>query len=181
MIADIGVPDFETRLAILKAKLKIRTASLPEDVLECVAETITNNVRDLEGALNRLILRTTMNAAPLDAVEAKKILSQVAAAPRRFTSAKKIIRAVAEFYEVTEKDIINRSRRKEIVKPRQVAMFLLRDELKCSFPFIGERLGKKDHTTAIHAYKKVLGELDKNPALDIELKTLKEKIYSSMV
>jgi chromosomal replication initiator protein len=120
-----------------------------------------------------------MSAMPLDVAETKKILSQAISAPRRFTSAKKILRAVSEFYEISEKDILNRSRRKEIVKPRQIAMFLLREELKCSFPFIGERLGKKDHTTAIHAYKKILGDLSKNPVLDMELKTLREKIYSS--
>jgi len=111
--------------------------------------------------------------------ETKKILSAVAAAPRKFTSYKKIIRMVADFYDVSEKELVNRSRKKEIVKPRQIAMYLLRDELKCSFPFIGEKLGKKDHTTAIHAYKKVLHDVSMSPAFDIELKTLREKIYTS--
>lgn len=178
MIADIGEPDFETRLAILKMKLKQKNMVLSEEVLKCVAEAVTNNIRDLEGALNRLILRATMSSAILDVEEAKRILVQISNSPRRFASPKKIIRAVAEFYDISEKDLVNRSRRKEIVKPRQIAMYLLREELKCSFPFIGERLGKKDHTTAIHAYKKVGANLAASSSLEMELKTLKEKIYS---
>ena len=179
MLADIGVPDVETRFAILKTKLGAKNLALPDDVLRCIAEAIATNIRDLEGALNRLVLRASMSSAPIDVEETKKILSAVAEAPRKFTSYKKIIRVVAAFYDVSEKDLINRSRRKEIVKPRQIAMYILRDELKCSFPFIGEKLGKKDHTTAIHAYKKVLRDINASPAFDSELKTLKEKIYTS--
>lgn len=179
MIADIGEPDYETRLAILKAKLRGKSATMPEDVLEYIAETVKSNIRDLEGALNRLILRATMSAVIIDAEEAKKILFQVAASARRFISPKKVIRVVAEFYDISEKELVNRSRRKEIVKPRQVAMFILRDELKCSFPFIGERLGKKDHTTAIHACKKVAAGLASDPTLEMELKTIKERLYST--
>lgn len=178
MIADIGEPDYETRLAILKTKLQTKNIALADDVLKYIAATVKNNIRDLEGALNHIILRTTMNAAPLDVEEVKKILTQIAAAPRRFTSAKKVVRIVAEFYDISEKDLINRSRKKEIVKPRQIAMYILREELKCSFPFIGEKLGKKDHTTAIHAYKKVMADLISHPELEAELKTLRDKIYS---
>lgn len=181
MIADIGEPDFETRLAILKSKLRVKNLMLPDDVLEYVARNIKSNIRELEGALNRLILRATMAAAPPDIEEAKRVLAQVSGAPRRFISPKRILRVVAEFYDVTEKDIMNRSRKKEIVKPRQIAMYLLREELKCSFPFIGERLGKKDHTTAIHAYRKIIADLSAHPELDNELKSLKEKIYSPPV
>jgi chromosomal replication initiator protein len=179
MLADIGEPDLETRLAILKAKLKTKNFGLPEDVLRYVAETVKVNIRDLEGALNRLILRATMSSTPLDLEETKKILAQASAQPKRFASPKKIVRMVAEFYDVSEKELIDHSRKKEIVKPRQIAMYLLREELKCSFPFIGEKLGKKDHTTAIHAYKKVAAALASNPDLEAELKTLREKIYAT--
>lgn len=179
MLADIGEPDLETRLAILKAKLKTKNFALPEDVLRYVAETVKVNIRDLEGALNRLILRATMSSAPLDLEETKKILAQASQQPKRFASPKKIVRMVAEFYDVSEKELVDHSRKKEIVKPRQIAMYLLREELKCSFPFIGERLGKKDHTTAIHAYKKVAGALLSNPDFEAELKTLREKIYAT--
>ena len=181
MITDIGEPDFETRLAILKAKLAGKNLVLPDEVLGHIASTIKSNIRELEGALNRLVLRTSMSSAPVDLEEAKRIMAQVAASPRRFVSPKKIIRTVAEFYDITEKDLLDRSRKKEIVKPRQVAMYLLREELKCSFPFIGEKLGKKDHTTAIHAYKKVTSDLTANQHLEIELKAIRERIYSPAI
>ncbi|MEK7108650.1 MAG: chromosomal replication initiator protein DnaA [Patescibacteria group bacterium] len=180
MIADIGVPDLETRLAILKSKLKANSFVLADDILVYLAETVTSNIRDLEGAMNRLILRSTMSSAPLDVEEVKKIMAQVAAAPRRFISPKKIIRVVSEFYDISERELVDHSRKKEIVKPRQIAMYLLREELKCSFPFIGEKLGKKDHTTAIHAYKKIMRDLAVNQELDTELKTLRERIYSTV-
>lgn len=179
MIADIGEPDFETRLAILKSKLAVKNLSLEPDILECVARTITKNIRELEGALNRLVLHSQMTTAQLDVEQTKKIISQVINAPRRFVSPKKIIKTVSEFYDITEKDMLNRSRKKEVVKPRQIAMYLLREELKCSFPFIGEKLGKKDHTTAIHAYKKIASDINSSQEFENELKTLKEKIYSS--
>ena len=180
MIADIGVPDLETRLAILKSKLKANSFVLADDILVYLAETVTSNIRDLEGAMNRLILRSTMSSAPIDVEEVKKIMAQVAAAPRRFISPKKIIRVVSEFYDISERELVDHSRKKEIVKPRQIAMYLLREELKCSFPFIGEKLGKKDHTTAIHAYKKIMRDLAVNQELDTELKTLRERIYSTV-
>ncbi|MDO8560903.1 MAG: chromosomal replication initiator protein DnaA [bacterium] len=179
MLADVGEPDFETRLTILKAKISQKGVSIPEESLKYIALNIKNNIRELEGALNRLILNSKMNSLPLDLEETKRILAQVTQAPKRFTSPKKIIKTVADFYEILEKELITTSRRKEIVKPRQIAMYLLRDELKCSFPFIGDRLGKKDHTTAIHAYKKIDEELKKNTDLQNELKIIKEKIYSA--
>lgn len=181
MMTDIGEPDYETRLAIMRSKLGAKNLVLSDDVLAYLASTIKSNIRELEGALNRILLRTSMSNAPVDVAEATRIMAQAAASPRRFISPKKIVRAVAEFYDLSEKDLSNRSRKREIVKPRQVAMYLLREELKCSFPFIGERLGKKDHTTAIHAYKKILADLASHPELETELKTLKEKIYSPPV
>ena len=178
MQADISEPDFETRLTILKTKAAQKGASIPEESLKYIATNIKNNIRELEGALNRLILNAKMSSMPLDLEETKRILFQVTQAPKKFTSPKKVIKTVADFYEIAERELITTSRRKEIVKPRQIAMYLLREELKCSFPFIGERLGKKDHTTAIHAYKKIEEELKKSNDLQNELKIIKEKIYS---
>ena len=87
------------------------------------------------------------------------------------------MRAVSEFYDIEEKELIEHSRRKEIVKPRQIAMYLMREEMKSSFPFIGEKLGKKDHTTVIHACKKIVQDLKNNPLLEGELQIIKEKMY----
>lgn len=178
MVIDIGEPQYEERLSILKTKLAAKNAVINDEILEFIASSIKSNIRELEGALNRIILASKMIAGPIGLPEAKKILAQVIYAPKRFTSPKKIIKVVADFYEIGEKELVNKSRKKEIVKPRQVAMFLLREELKCSFPSIGERLGKKDHTTAIHAYKKIMSDLKTNQDFSEEMRLLKEKIYT---
>lgn len=179
MLADIGEPDFETRLAILKTKVLKKDVAIPDETLVFIAQTIKNNIRELEGALNRLVLHAKMSSSPLTVDETKRILSQVAQAPKKFSSPKKVVRAVADFYEIAEKELINPSRRKEVVRPRQITMYILREELKCSFPFIGDRLGKKDHTTAIHAYKKISAEMKISPDLQNEIKMITEKIYSA--
>ena len=179
MIADIGEPDYETKLTILKLKAEKKGVSIQPEILEYVAQTIKSNIRELEGALNRIILTSKMSNLPPSLEDVKKTLNQVIYAPRKFATPKKIIKAVADFYEISEKEIINRSRKKGVVKPRQVAMYLLRDELKCSFPFIGEKLGRKDHTTAIHAYKKIVDEIKTNLNLEEEIKLIKEKVYTS--
>src|SRR3990167_4011291 len=178
MIADIGEPDYETKLTILKIKMEKTGIVIPEDILDYIARTIKNNIRELEGALNRIVLTAKMNNCVPELEDVKKTLNQVIYAPRKFATPKKIIKAVADFYEISEKEIINRSRKKGVVKPRQVAMYLLRDELKCSFPFIGEKLGRKDHTTAIHAYKKIVDEIKTNLNLEEEIKLIKEKVYT---
>ncbi|MBI2639716.1 MAG: chromosomal replication initiator protein DnaA [Candidatus Sungbacteria bacterium] len=177
-LIDVGEPDLETRLTILKAKAGEKGIALPEDVFLHIASVIKNNIRELEGALTRLALSARTSSATPTLEETKKILEQVAQAPKKFTSPKKVIKVVADFYEIMEKDLVNPSRRKEIVKPRQIAMYILREELKCSYPFIGEKLGKKDHTTAIHACKKIDGELKTDLDLQNSIKLIKEKIYS---
>lgn len=178
MIADIGEPDFETKVAILRVKSEKSGMSISDEILEHIAKNIKNNIRELEGALNRVILSAKMTDRPPVLEDVKKMMESIIFSPRKFSTPKKVIRAVAEFYELSEKEILNKSRKKGVVKPRQIAMYLLREELKCSFPFIGEKLGKKDHTTAIHAYKKIREDVKTNLNLEEEIKLIKEKIYS---
>ncbi|MBI4134625.1 MAG: chromosomal replication initiator protein DnaA [Candidatus Sungbacteria bacterium] len=177
MIADIGLPDRETRLTILKTKAELKGVSVPEDALWYIADSIKTNIRELEGALNRIIVSSKISNQPISTEEVKKILLYVSQEPRRFTSVKKVLKVVSEFYDIDEKELINHSRRKEVVKPRQIAMYILREEMKSSFPFIGEKLGKKDHTTVIHACKKITYDLKNNPLLENEISMIKEKIY----
>lgn len=179
MISDIGAPDFETRLLILKTKAEEKKVNLEEGVLAYIADSIKTNVRELEGALNRLILTSRVSSAPLDVEAAKKILTNQAAFPKKFITAKKIMKAVSDFYEIEEKDFIHRSRKKDIVKPRQIAMYLMREELKSSYPSIGDRFGGRDHTTVIHSCEKVARELQTNNELEEEIKAIKDKIFSA--
>lgn len=177
MIADIGQPDRETRMTILKMKADSKGVAVPEEVLWYIADFIKTNIRELEGALNRIIISAKLSNNPIMLEETKKILSYISQEPRRFTSVKKVLKVVSEFYDIEEKELTNHSRRKEVVKPRQIAMYILREEMKSSFPFIGEKLGKKDHTTVIHACKKINNDLKNNPILENELRMIKEKIY----
>lgn len=179
MIADIGFPDFETRLAILKAKAQERKVTPKKEVLEYLASNITKNIRELEGALNRLVVYQKLNNLTIDLETTKTLLKNIISSPKKLASPKKIIKTVAEFYELKEKSLIASSRKKEIVKPRQVAMYLLREELKSSFPFIGRKFGGKDHTTAIHAYNKIAKKVEGDEGLAEEINEIKQRIYSS--
>lgn len=178
MIADIGLPDLETRLLILKTKLAAKKMALPEPVLSCIAENIKTNIRELEGALNRILIASRLSPSPIDVDAAKKIISSHQAGIMRFVTPKKIIRAVSEFYDIEEKDMLNQSRRRDVVKPRQIAMYLMREELKSSFPSIGEKFGGRDHTTAIHSCEKIAKDLSIRPELEEEIRMIKDKVFS---
>ena len=178
MIADISLPDFETRLVILKAKSQEKGVNLSDDIFEYVASNIQRNIRELEGALNRLAIYQKLNNQSPNLETVKILLKNVIFSPTKVTNFEKILKAVAFFYNLNEKDLLIASRKKEIVKPRQIAMYLLRKELKSSFPFIGKKFGGKDHTTAIHAYNKIVKEIENNENLSEEINLIKEQIYS---
>jgi chromosomal replication initiator protein len=177
MIADVSLPDYETRLVILKTKLQEKEADLPEEVLNYVAINVKKNIRELEGALNKILVCQKLNQ-PLSIESVKKMLSGFISSPFDVANYKKIIETVAKFYNLEEKNLFDPTRRKEIVRPRQVAMFLLRRELKYSFPAIARKFGGKDHTTAIYAYKKIDKENEENNKLTEELNLIKQRIYS---
>lgn len=178
MIADISYPDLETRIAILKSKANEKGLDFSYDILEYIASNIKKNVRELEGALNRIIA-SNFNAGKkkLNLNEIKKVLNSVINTPKKSTTFKNIIKAVAEFYDISEKELLERSRKKEIVKPRQIIMYLLREELKSSFPFIGLKIGGRDHTTAIHACEKIKKEIESDQELNEEINRIREKLY----
>lgn len=178
MIADIGVPDFETRLAILRIKSQEKQLALSDDILQYIAQNIQKNIRELEGALNRIAAYSRLKNTSLTLPEAKQILSNVLAKPYRLVNAREVIKKTAAFYGLNEKDILQPSRKKDVVKPRQIIMYLLREELKSSYPYIGELMGGKDHTTVIHACNKIAEEINSNPELYQEISAIKDLIYS---
>ncbi len=178
MIADIGIPDYETRLAILKTKAHEKNFDFSDDIYQFIAFSIKRNIRELEGALNRLTVYQKVNNKQPDLEIAKSLLKNLLSSPRKIVTPKKIIQMVAEFYDLKEKDLLTSSRKREIVKPRQIAMYLLREELKSSFPFIGRRFNGKDHTTAIHSYRKISKEVGEDKKLEDEIELIKERIIS---
>ena len=177
MIADISLPDFETRVAILKTKSQEKKVNFSDDIIEYIANNIQRNIRELEGALNRLSAYQKLNNQQPTLETAQTLLKNLIFSPSRVTNPEKIIKAVSFHFDIKEKDLLATSRKKEIVRPRQIAMYLLREELKSSFPFIGRKFGGKDHTTAIHAYTKIAKEVEKSDNMAEEINLIKEQVY----
>ncbi len=179
MVADINMPDYETRLAIIKAKTSERGIPLSDEVLSYIATHIQKNIRELEGALNRVIALSQIYNRTPDLKEVKGILNAYLAVPYRKTSPQAILKTVADFYSITPADLTKRSRKKEVVKPRQIAMYLLREEIKLSFPEIGQKLGGRDHSTVIHACEKIKREEQADEPLKNELVMIRQRVYDS--
>jgi len=177
MITDIGQPETETRIAILKTKARERNVDFPEEIYSYIATNIKQNIRELEGALNKLIAHKKLGNRIIDLADSKKILEKDMPSAKVKTP-QKIIKSVSHFYDLKEKEILESSRKKEIVRPRQVAMYLLREDLKCSFPSIGRRLGGKDHTTVMHSCDKIKKELRKDENLRGEIELIRQFIFS---
>jgi len=179
MICDIGIPDFETRMAILKLKCEQNNINLMQEVLEYIASNIQTNIRELEGALNRLVIYSKINKKEITLEDAKKILENLISSPKKTTDFQTILKTVASFYNIKEEDILKNVRLKEIVKPRQIVMYFLREELKESYPSIGRKFKGKDHTTVMYACKQIEKLLKEDPTLNQELNLIRQRIYSA--
>jgi chromosomal replication initiator protein len=177
MVADIQAPDLETRMAILRTKVSKKGISLSEEILYYIAENIVSNIRELEGALNRLLVSQQMSNKPLTLDDAKQILASMVSAKKKVLSLKKIALSVAEFYNISVEDLIKQSRRKEYVKPRQIAMYLARKELSSSFPTIGDFFGGRDHTTVMHGVEKIENTVSSNESIKQEVDLILDKLY----
>lgn len=179
MIADIGKPDLETRMAILKVKSAEKSFPLDEEIIRFVAENIKNNIRELEGALNRIIAICEFNKKTPTLKLVQAILSELISSGRKKgIQFRHIIAAVSELYNIDNKSLVSKGRKKELARVRQIAMYLMRSELNASYPGIGEQFGGRDHTTALHAFEKISKEIEEDNRLKEEVELLKEKIYS---
>jgi chromosomal replication initiator protein len=179
MIADISYPDYEMRLAILKTKAQNQNLSIDEKTLETIAAKVQKNIRELEGVLNKVMFYKDYKNDKLDAKKLDEIINETIQVSAKNITANEIIKSVADFFEISQTDITDRSRKQEVVEPRQIAMYLLRDVLKLSYPHIGEKLGKRDHTTVIHAYEKISREINQNPTLNQKITMIRERLYKT--
>lgn len=179
MISDISSPDYETRIAILKKKSEEKGIDLSKDVLDYIANNIQRNIRELESGLNRLIIFKKSNNKNPSLEDAKKLLKNLIVSPSKITNYKKIIQSVTEFYDIPNGNMFFSSRKKEYSKPRQIAMYLLKKELKMSYSEIGRKFGGKDHTTVIHSCQLIekMEEEDEKTHQEIEL--ILQRIYSN--
>lgn len=177
MSIDMQIPDFETRCAIVQTKAHNQDMELPTDVVEYLANNIQTNIRELEGALNQLLAFCEMRALEPNLGIATSLLGISKTRPKHL-SAKQIIERTARHFQIPMEDILGPKRDKDIVVPRQIAMYMLRSELHLSFPKIARELGRKDHTTAIHSVEKI----EKESRLDADLRTaiseIKERLYA---
>ncbi|MFA7169290.1 MAG: chromosomal replication initiator protein DnaA [Candidatus Paceibacterota bacterium] len=179
MIADVGFPDYEIRFAILKTKARERKFDIPEESLNYIALHIQKNIRELQGALNRVIAVCELDGGYPDLKKTTTILSNIVSQPiKKATTPKDILKNVAEFYGVSHDELTDKSRKKEYVKPRQIAMYLMRKEIKSSFPSIGSWLGGRDHTTAMHAFDKITREVEEDKMIEQEINLIIERIYN---
>lgn len=178
LIADIVYPEYETRVAIIKSKLQESNRELADQIIDLIANKVRKNIRELEGVINKVIFYQDMKNMAATEKMVEEIIEKTAQNFSRRVSDSQIIKSVSDFYGVSLADMSGKVRRKEIVEPRQVAMYLLRDILDMSYPYIGEKLGK-DHTTAIHAIRKINHEINKNSSLFQKIISIKELIYKA--
>ncbi len=177
MIADIGFPDYEMRLAILKNKAAEKKLNISDEIFNFLSINIQKNIRELEGALN-IIQAKFHNFDSIDLSQIQKALNDFIKAPKKTINIKQIIKSVCEFYDIEEGVVLQKTRKRDIAKPRQIIMYFLREELGFSYPHIGQKIGGKDHTTALHAYNKIRKEIENNITTQEEINLLRQKIYS---
>lgn len=172
MIVDIPQPDIESRSAILRSKAAQNSLTLSDDVVEHLANTIEGNIRELEGALNTILCQSQLlgRALTLDEV---KVLIKNSTRPRKSLAVSDVVDKVARYFNIEPASIYEKTRRKEVVKPRQLIMFILREDFQVSYPAIGQKLGGRDHTTVIHSCEKIKRELKDDPELEEEVSQIR--------
>jgi chromosomal replication initiator protein len=179
MIADISEPDYETRVAILEQKALDKNFALDHKIIEYVAENIQSNIRELEGVLNHLHARFQLNNNKPNLDEVKNVLSSLATIiPKNSITTKVILQTVSEFYDTPLVDLAGACRKKELVVPRQIAMYLMREEINASYINIGQELGGRDHTTVIHACEKIKEAINSDQKIKQDIILLKQKLYN---
>ncbi len=177
LIADVQPPDFETRIAILRAKADIMQRHVPDEVVEYLAERIQSNIRELEGSLNRLLAFSTLQRQPLTVELAKAALATLASDARaRRVTIQEVLAAVSEYYHISPEELRGKQRDKHIVVPRQVAMYLMRQETEASLMEIGQSLGGRDHSTVLHGCEKIGREVNENTALRKEIVAIRQRL-----
>lgn len=172
MIVDIGAPDKESRMAIVQAKAGLIGFGVDNEVVEYLATTIDGNVRELEGALNTIVCQSQLKNKDLSLSEVKSLLKN-SLRPRRIIPVEDVVRVVSDFYNVDKDSIYKKTRKKEVVKPRQLIMYVLREDFSIPYPTIGQKLGGRDHTTVIHSYEKIKRELEHDIELEQEINQIR--------
>ena len=174
MIADMQFPDFDVRLAILRKKREILNLEVSDDVLALIAEAVPSNIRDLEGALNRVVALAQAQGETPTPDFAKKSLGKIS--PKKRPTPEKIINLVCDYYTVRPKDLKGKRRPARIARPRQVAMYLMRTISELPLVEIGNELGGRDHSTVLHGIRKIEELIHKDPSVETQIRAIKSQI-----
>lgn len=172
MTVDISEPDTESRIAIVRKKVASHGVFLSDDVIEYVATSVSGSIRELEGVINSLVCHAQVKGTAPDLAEVRQSLRSFSR-PTKSVSVKHVVSKVAEFYGIDEESIYEKTRRREVVRPRQVIMYLLREDFSVSYPTIGSKLGGRDHTTVIHSCEKVKREVVTDQELAKEIQDIR--------
>jgi chromosomal replication initiator protein len=178
LMADIQLPDYETRIAILRAKAESCNMCVPDSVLSTIAHNVRKNIRELEGALNKVIAYAQLTGMPIDNQTSQLALAELIRQPEKLTM-DQVLATVAGYYRVNVQALRSNSRSRMVAFPRQMAMFLARTETGLSFPQIGEGLGNRDHTTVLYGYEKIGGLLETDPAVRRDMMEIKALLYEA--
>lgn len=176
LVTDIQPPNFETRVAILKKKSEKEVISVPDEIITYVAEKIKTNIRELEGALIRVVAFSSLMGKNIDMDMVKEVLKEVAIEENKEISIEQIQRAVSEYFNINISNMKTRRRTKTIAFPRQIAMYLSRELTDSSFPEIGDRFGGRDHTTILHAYDKVKSGINNNTNIKLSIDKIMQNL-----
>jgi chromosomal replication initiator protein len=179
LAADIQPPDLETRLAILRSKAERAGRTVPDEILETIARRVQSNIRELEGALNRILAFADLSGSPLTPQLAEVALADLLPQRRDLTT-DQVVALVANKFKVSVDQLIGRDRSREIALPRQVAMYLLRREVNVSLPQIGEALGGRDHTTVMYAIQQIASKIETDSGLRRDVIDIKQQMYGQV-
>ena len=170
VIVDIGQPDFETRLAILKVKSEEKNIIIDDNILSLIADKIDTNIRDLEGVLNKVVVIASFTKMPITREITEKAINEISLERENSITPDVILYVIAKYFNIQKKDLLSTKKSQEIVFPRQIAMYLCRSELNLPYKKIGDIFGKKDHTTIMHAEAKIKNSItmEKNTKLIVE-------------
>jgi chromosomal replication initiator protein len=179
MVADIQPPNLEMRQAILQSKCEEKNCQIDPQVLNYIAQNIESNIRELEGAINRILSFAELNNEAVSLELAKSALDDIIQSKGQNLSIEKIFSTTTEYFQISLDDLVSTKRNQELVRPRQIVMYLLRHEMNLSYPKISQHLNKKDHTTIIHGVEKIEKEISRDEELSKQLQLLKEKIRNT--
>ena len=172
MIVDIPTPDNESRAAIIRNKSAVSPYPVSKEIIDYIAYGVTGNIRELEGIVNSIVCQSQMKEREVTLNEVKGFIKNTVK-PKKLVSTKEVVKTVAEFYNIEEQLIYDKTRKKEVIKPRQIIMYILREDFNISYPAIGEKLGGRDHTTVMHSCEKIKNDMRADDMLIAEINQLR--------